>query len=49
MSWYVPVKGRCALGERWADRGGEVQNMVQVVIGVLVILLLVFILLQLVD
>ncbi len=45
----VPVKGRCALGESGTDKGRDVQNMGQVVIGLLVILLLIFILLQLLD
>jgi len=44
----VPVKGRCALGERGADKGGDVHNIVRVAIGVVVILLLIFILLQLI-
>jgi hypothetical protein len=37
------------LGESGADQGGDVQNMGQVVIGVLVMLILIFIVLLLID
>ena len=37
------VLGRCALAERWVERGGEVQNIIGLLIGLIVIIILVYI------
>ncbi len=47
MMYLARVGGLWA--KRWADQGGDVQNLGQMIIGVLVILLIVFIVLPLID